>query len=285
MKTVIYLDVLLLTNFLIAFLMLGAVSLWVRQPLRFGRALAGAILGALASLTILLPPMPLPIQLLVQLAGCGGMVAAAFGWQSAPAFCRRAALLWAFNLVLAGVTILCCMKQALPGVHTNNLQVYLYLSPQGLVALSLLVYGGGWLAKRLRGNPGQSLELELELELLGERVPVRGMLDTGFALRDDLGSRPVILVQLEALEGRISPKTVLALARWLEGRGMITLPGLRLLPCTTVSGQGLLPAFPALARAKGRELSVLAAVTSQPIRLGREAEAIFGWELAQLLQE
>ena len=79
MKTVLYLDVLLLTNFLIAYGLLAAAVYWPVCPARFGRMLAAAALAALSTLVILLPEQAYPLQLLYKL-GTGALVAAvAFG--------------------------------------------------------------------------------------------------------------------------------------------------------------------------------------------------------------
>ena len=79
MKTVIYLDELLLTNFLAAAaLLLGAGLLCARQCSGL-RLMAGSAAAAAASLGILLPELPEPAAFLYKVFTCCAAVAAAYG--------------------------------------------------------------------------------------------------------------------------------------------------------------------------------------------------------------
>ena len=55
MKTVIYLDVLLLVNFLIAYFLLLAAGLLTAQKAAFGRMILGSVLAAASSLILFAP--------------------------------------------------------------------------------------------------------------------------------------------------------------------------------------------------------------------------------------
>ena len=79
MKTGIYLDELLLTNFLAAAaLLLGAGLLCARQCSGL-RLMAGSAAAAAASLGILLPELPEPVAFLYKVFTCCAAVAAAYG--------------------------------------------------------------------------------------------------------------------------------------------------------------------------------------------------------------
>ena len=67
MRTVIYLDVLLLTNFLIAYGLLSAAGLLAGLHGRFGRMAAASAAAALTALAILWPEQPYWMQLLYKL--------------------------------------------------------------------------------------------------------------------------------------------------------------------------------------------------------------------------
>ena len=284
MKTVVYLDVLLLVNFLTGFLMVGVVGLITGRPPAFFRQVLGGGAAAAVSLSILLPPLPWLLQLIWQLAGCCLVVMTAFGKMKPGGFLLRTGLLWGENLLLAGVVILSCLKLGLPGVHTNNLQVYLYVSPQVLFWCSAGVYGAGWLFSRLWGNRTPQPVYLLELRVADTLLPVRGMVDTGFVLRDDWSGRPVVLLSLPAVGGELDPVLAAALEDWRMGQG--TLPrGARLLPCATVGGNTLLPALPGeIGRPGEGTIRVLAAFTGERFRAGEEAEALLGPDLARLLE-
>lgn len=284
MKTVVYLDVLLLVNFLIGFLMVGVVGLLAGPPPSFLRQVLSGCCGAVASLFILFPPLPWLCQILWQLGGCCLMILAAFGRGKAAGFFIRTGLLWAGNLLTAGAVILSCLKLDLPGVHTNNLQVYLYVSPQVLFWCSVGVYLAGWLWTKFWAGKQPDPLMSLEVTVMEGTLTLRGLLDTGFRLRDDWSGRPVLLISLPLMGDRMAPELVEALENW-SGGGEANLPGLRLLPCATVSGQTLLPALPVKVRLEGRkEISILGAFTKEKLRAGEEAEALLGWDLAQALE-
>ena len=81
-KTVVYLDVLLLTNFLTAYLLLLAAGALSGQRAPFARMLAGSALAALSALILFAPEQPYPVQVAYKAATALGITAAAFGWRS-----------------------------------------------------------------------------------------------------------------------------------------------------------------------------------------------------------
>ena len=126
MKTVIYLDELLLTNFLAAAaLLLGAGLLCARQCSGL-RLMAGSAAAAAASLGILLPELPEPAAFLYKVFTCCAAVAAAYGVPGLRNFVQLCAWYLLLNLLLCGAVLL-------PGVQSANLCVYLPLSPGRLL--------------------------------------------------------------------------------------------------------------------------------------------------------
>ena len=79
MKTVIYLDELLLVNFLIAAFLLPGAGLLCGAGCRPRRIAAASAVAAAASLLLLAPKLPFAVQLLLK-AGCAAVcVAVGFG--------------------------------------------------------------------------------------------------------------------------------------------------------------------------------------------------------------
>ena len=75
-KTVVYLDVLLLTNFLTAYLLLLAAGALSGQRAPFARMLAGSALAALSALILFAPEQPYPVQVAYKAATALGITAA-----------------------------------------------------------------------------------------------------------------------------------------------------------------------------------------------------------------
>ena len=217
-KTVIYLDVLLLTNFALTLLFLLAAGLLAGVECRAGRLLLGGAAGAASSLALLAPEAPDAAALLYKVSTAALTVAAAYGWPGSRCFARLVGWFCAGNLLLAGAL--------LAGAGGGGRAV------QG--GRRCLGRGGG------RVFPARRTVADTALD-------VRAFCDTGFSVQEPLSGRAVVLVRFGAVQGRLPP----ALGAYLEQHfaGAAPLPdptlGVRLVPCTTVAGHCILPAVPA----------------------------------------
>ena len=110
MKTVIYLDVLLLVNFLIAWFLLLAAGAVSGQRAGAARMAAASALAALSSLILLAPELPYPVQLLYKAGTAALVVLATFGWHGPRRFVTAVCWFTAFHLALAGLAILAVLQ-------------------------------------------------------------------------------------------------------------------------------------------------------------------------------
>ena len=222
-KTVIYLDVLLLTNFALTLLFLLAAGLLAGVECRAGRLLLGGAAGAASSLALLAPEAPDAAALLYKVSTAALTVAAAYGWPGGRCFARLVGWFCAGNLLLAGTLLL-------PGAQTNNGCIYLPLSPGALLAGA----GGGQV-------------FPARLTVADTALDVRAFCDTGFSVQEPLSSRAVVLVRFGAVQSRLPPALGTYLEQHFAGAAPLPVPalGVRLVPCTTVAGHCILPAVPA----------------------------------------
>lgn len=246
MKTVLYLDELLLTNFVIGAALLLCAGLLSARTCSGRRLLAGSTAAALASLGLLLPELPKPAAFLYKGVTCCGAVAAAYGLPGARSFARLCGWYVLLNLLLCGAVVL-------PGAESANLCLYLPLSPGRLLAACGAVYAV------LRGalfcfGRAQRSSFAALLELDGCTVPVQAFCDTGFAVQEPLSGRAVVLVYYPAVRSALPD----ALRRFLDAgfAGRFPPPppelGVRLVPCTLITGHCLLPAVPGRCLRAGR---------------------------------
>ena len=136
MKTVIYLDVLLLTNFLIGYALLAAAGLLAGMQARFGRMVLASLLAASSALILLAPELTYPQQLVYKVGTAAVITAAAFGVRPLRRYAAVLGWFAALNLLLAGLCILVILRTGSPLVQTGNLAVYLRVSPVLLVLLA-----------------------------------------------------------------------------------------------------------------------------------------------------
>lgn len=238
MKTVIYLDELLLVNFAAGAALLLGAGLLCGRACSGGRLVLGSAAAGLASLGLLLPELPGPLALLYKAATCCAAVAAAYGLPGARGFARLCGWYVLLNLLLCGAVVL-------PGAHSANLCIYLPLSPGRLLASCGAVYAV------LRGvvycfgrAQGRSFDAVLELE--GAALPVQAFCDTGFSVQDPLTGRAVVLVHYPSVREQLPDALRQFLDAYFSGENSVPPPGLgiRLVPCSTIAGKCLLPAVP-----------------------------------------
>ena len=123
----IYLDELLLTNFVLAALFLTAAGLLCATVCTGVRLCTGAALAAVSALVLLAPELPGAVAVGYKIfTGCA-VVAAAYGLPGRGRFARLCAWYALLNLLLCGAVVL-------PGVQSRNLSVSLPLSPGRLLA-------------------------------------------------------------------------------------------------------------------------------------------------------
>lgn len=268
MKIVLYLDILLLVNFLTGYLLLCAAGRLAGGRGGGARLLAGAAVCAAASLLILLPPQPAPLQLLLKAVSGAAAVRAAFPWRGWRAFGRQGAWFFLLNLGGAGFCLLAALRLGVPGLRVNNLTVYLNLSPLLLLGCILGVYAGARLLLFLFGPTRPAEIWQLAFPVAGGRVELPVLHDTGFFLQDPYTGAPAVLVEYAACAARLPGE----LRYFLEGcfsrqAPPLPPPGLpvRLLECRTAAGTRVLPGLAvreACLRRKGaalvpRELTVV----------------------------
>ena len=244
-KTVIYLDVLLLTNFALTLLFLLAAGLLAGVECRAGRLLLGGAAGAASSLALLAPEAPDAAALLYKVSTAALTVAAAYGWPGNRCFARLVGWFCAGNLLLAGALLL-------PGAQTNNGCIYLPLSPGALLA------GAGGVVLAVQGvlrflGRGGGQVFSARLTVADTALDVRAFCDTGFSVQEPLSGRAVVLVRLDAVPLPAGVRVYLDAC--LAGVGAEPRPewGVRFVPCQTVAGHCLLPALPAALASNGRK--------------------------------
>lgn len=285
MHTVVYLDVLLLTNFLIAYALLAAAGVLAGVRAGFGRMAAASVLAAASALILFAPRLPYVWQLGYRW-GCALCIAAVAytgrGWRRVlAAACWYAAL----NLLLAGLCLLLILQTGTDLLRTSNLAVYLRISPLVLLASCGACSGVVWVVLRVLHPPSGPAKINgLELELCGCCVRLRGALDTGCHLKDPVTCLPVLLISYPGARSRLPAEVCAFLDSWFETGGAADPPdgaALRLIPCATAAGRTVLPGFAVGQIGLITRTGVLSlgrsavAFTRQPFG-GGEYEALYG---------
>ena len=227
----IYLDVLLIQSLYVNYFLLRATAKLTHSCLRLGRCLAAAGGSCLFSLLIFLPPLPFWVQIALKLAASAVTVSLAFG-------VRQRLWLWQWfcffgcNFLLAGLLLAVCSRTEQDFAAWGNSYCYLDFSLLQLILFTALAYSllQGYAFFRRRHQHTQE-HYEVWIRLHDKTIVLPGLPDTGNTLTDPFTAASVIVCSSESLEPLLSdvqPET---------------LPGYRLIPCATVTSQGLIPLF------------------------------------------
>lgn len=203
-KTVIYLDVLLLVNFLVAYFLLQAAGLLSSQHAAFSRMVCASSIASLSALILFAPELSYPAQILYKILTACAVVGVAFGLQGLRRFVTAVCWYAALNILLAGLCITVILRTGTPLLQTANLTVYLRISPVVLLLLSATSCGAVWLVLHFSGSTPQTTRtIGIEFELCGAPVRLRATLDTGCHLKDPVTCLPVLLISWPAAKGRL----------------------------------------------------------------------------------
>ena len=284
-KTVIYLDVLLLVNFLVAYFLLQAAGLLSSQHAAFSRMVCASGIASLSALILFAPELSYPAQILYKILTACAVVDVAFGLQGLRRFVTAVCWYAALNILLAGLCIAVILRTGTPLLQTANLTVYLRISPVVLLLLSAASCGAVWLVLHFSGSTPQiTRTIGIEFELCGAPVRLRATLDTGCHLKDPVTCLPVLVVSYPDAKARLPDAVNIFLDQWFAGATRADPPPgtrLRLVPCGTAAEKSLLPGFAVQGIGLITENGVLglgrSAVVFAPRSFGSTAyEALYG---------
>lgn len=216
----VYLDVVILLNFLVDLLLLLGTNRLCGYPGRPGRAVLSAALGGIYGGICLLPGFAFLGNTLWRTVSLGLMACIAFGINKSAL--RRGLVFALLSMALGGIAM--------------------GLNDRGIGALILSAAGVCFLcAVGFRGKLGAQSFVPVELCYGGKRLRLTALQDTGNTLRDPVTGRQVLVVGADVAE-KLTGLTVQQLKTPVEAMG--TIPGLRLIPYRTVGqGSGLLLAL------------------------------------------
>ena len=226
----IYVDVLLVLNIYVNFFLLRITAAITRSGMGRRRCAAASVYGSLYSLMILLPSLGTLLSLAIKLAAAVSIVAIAFGFQGRKRLAVNTLAFFTANFILAGTVYGVSSLLRPQFIHFNNASFYIDFSLLILIITTALLYFAVRLVRIIWDrSPDGTFSVVIRC---GHKVlKLEGLADTGNGLVDYFTGSPVIICPEESF-------TELTGVRF----DITALPkGFRLLPCSAVSGRGLLP--------------------------------------------
>ncbi len=278
----IYADEVFIFNAAVDSILLIAAGNLCGLPFRRIRVLAGGGIGGVYAVAVQVfegtPVSWTAVKVLVGVL----IPLCAFGYLSRSAFLRRLTAFWIMS-VLAGGAVL--GAAALFGGSVGD--GYAALHPAGLTvvafSLGLMLLASSWLGGAAIHAAEERVRVRVSYG--GREAEFTALVDSGNTLRDPVSGLPVIVAELEAVS-TLFRQDVAGALRKSGGDAATFLASLsgkaegsrfRLVPCVTVSGKGMLPAFrPDRVELGGKETHALIAVSDAQVGQGGTFAALVG---------
>lgn len=273
MQTTVYVDVLLVLNYVVTVLLLACTAKLLGIKIKRRRIVVAALLGAMGSLTIFLPFMGFWQMLFTRVALSAGIVLAALPWRGGWQLLKGWFVFFAVNFFFAGVMLAIWMLFAPGGMLYYNGVVYFHVSAPLLLittAAAYLLLGLFGRLSRAGRIPHSTCRATVTLD--GKSCAMDALVDTGNSLCEPLSGIPVMVCSLQAVGDILEPGLYQAIEEGnLEAYAQIARTRVRLIPYSAVGGKGTLPALKAdrlVTEQNGIQYStelVYLAISKQPI--------------------
>lgn len=233
MKTVIYADILVVLNIMVNYLLLRAVSALLgtkRNPIRL---LFSSFIGGIFSLIIFIENIPFLLNLLLKILVMTIMVVVAFRVKKLSDFLKNSAAFFLCNFAFAGIMLAVNILFSSDTVFYKNGAVYFDINILTLIVASVGCYAVLSLISRLtRDRMVRNLLYDISVEYEGKTVSGKALLDTGNNLKDAFSGNPVIVAERNFIKKLIG-----------DNEDVTAMKNFRLIPYSTISSGGALPAF------------------------------------------
>lgn len=247
-----YLDLLILLNFAVDFLLLLGTNRLAGFPPGWGRAALAAGLGGLYGGACMLPGFRFLGGIFWRLISLALISVIAFGFQKSAV--RRGVLFALLSMALGGVAL---------GLGGGGF--WALIASAGFLCILCAV--------GFQGKAGAVAYVPVELRYGGKHLRLTALRDTGNTLRDPVTGQRVLVVDAEAAR-QLTGLTRQQLAKPVESIG--SLPGLRLIPYRAVGSQsGMLLAL-RIPEVKIGSWKGSSLVAFAPEDIGREYQALTG---------
>lgn len=238
METVIYIDVLIFLNIMITFLLLLSASRLMKLSPAPGRFLLGSLLGGGTSLIIFAPDMGFFLSVITKLLFSVIIVMTVYKPKGVKALLRETGYFFVVSFIFAGMMLFVSSLPGIDIVRYNNGAVYVNFSFFSLIAASVMCYLVTLVLGKITKHRVCDTLCHVELELGGTTISGQAIIDTGNSLCDPFSGESIMIADKFFLRGIIPPNIM----QYINGNTDDCV-GVKLIPCSTVSSDSLLPVF------------------------------------------
>ncbi len=237
----VYIDVLLALNLYINYFLIRGTALLLRRDISTKRMLAAAGVGAMFSLTILLPSLPFAVTMLIKSLSGISITISAFGYRMPSELIIDILCFLVVSFMYAGAMQAIWMFAAPMSMFYRNGTAYFDIPIIVVAILTALAYAVVRFLRYLsdKRSIGSKVQ-DIHIHHNGYEISLKAIPDTGNSLTDPFSGTPVVICDIRAIDTIIPDNIRL----YLSGE-ISKLEGIRLAPCKTVAGNTLIPIFKA----------------------------------------
>jgi len=242
--TYIYLDVLIITNIYVNYFLLKGTARISHTALSLKRCIIASLLGTISALTILLPLLNILVTSLIKLLSALFIIRIAFSKLSLKRFVKLTLIFFGINFIFAGVMLVICEITKVSAIIVHNYSIYFNISILTLAISTIIAYiivciVTNILDKKCNSNHS----FKVLIEIFGEKFTLNAICDTGNSLVDTFTGKPVIVCSSDGILelANLEKNKTYSATDYLDL--MKNFKGLRLLPYSTIGGEGIIPAF------------------------------------------
>lgn len=238
METVIYIDVLVFLNIIITFILLLSASRLMKLSPSPGRFLLGSLLGGATSLIIFAPDMGFFLSVITKLLLSVIIVITVYKPKSVKALLRETGYFFTVSFIFAGMMLFVSSLPGIDIVSYNNGAVYVNFSFFSLIAASVICYLVTLVLGKITKHKVCDTLCRVDIELGGVAISGQAIIDTGNSLCDPFSGESIMIADKFFLKEIIPPH----ITQYIDGNTNDCV-GIKLIPCSTVSSDSLLPVF------------------------------------------
>ena len=250
MRLIIYVDILIAVNLFTNYFILLATAKFLQIKASKIRVILGAMLGAMFSLYILFPEINIIFSFLAKLFISAAIIWVSFCSPKYPELYFKTILcFYSISFGFSGLMLAIWFLFRPNGMVMKNGVVYFNISPTVLIITTTISYFVIETMNKTIGKRQNKEDFcELEIKILGETFKINAKIDTGNNLKEPFSGLPVVVVREDIIKA-IIPQSYLGI--WWPTNKNFCSGALkhkvenkfRLIPFSSVSGEGTLPAF------------------------------------------
>ena len=237
---IIYADVLIVLNAYVDYILILSTEKIFKYEIKLMRRVCGAFLGAATSLSIFIPIHSKLLSFSIGLVSSLLICVVCFGFKKLGLLIKSCTVLYILSCTYCGIMMLIWSVAQNDGIVINNNVVYFNVSPMFLIVCTVVCYFVISAVSKLLNKRRAMPTCKVDISVKDRSISLKGMIDTGNTLHDQLSGLPVIVINKRS--GLNLLKTDL---NTVDADGLIELglDSFRIIPCSSAAGNGCLPAF------------------------------------------